>query len=112
LNKGIHKNKSSKDQVNFKQAMKRFLLGYFKFILFSTKALARTRAFFAIYLNRDSEDCMFTEGILKAWDPVHLPTYGWYLDCPLKRPPSSEVSFRESLEPTLKDKIASISKPQ
>jgi hypothetical protein len=34
------------------------------------------------------------------------------LDCPLKRPPSSEVSFRESLEPTLKDKIASISKPQ
>jgi hypothetical protein len=55
---------------------------------------------------------MFTEAILKAWDPVHLPTCGWYLDCPLKKPPSSEVTLRESLEPTLKGQIASIPKVQ
>jgi hypothetical protein len=76
------------------------------------KALARTPAFFATFLDKDSEDCMFTEAILKAWDPVHLPTCGWYLDCPLKRPPSSEVSLHESLEPALKDKIASTPNPQ
>jgi hypothetical protein len=110
--KGVHKNKSSEDQVNFKQAMRRVLFRYFKFVLFSKKALFRTPAFFAAYLDKDSEDCMFTEAILKAWDPVHLPTCGWYLDCPLKRPPSSEVTLRESLEPALKGQIASIPKVQ
>jgi hypothetical protein len=55
---------------------------------------------------------MFTEGILKSWDPVHFLSCGWYLDCILKRPPSSEVSLHESLEPDLKDKIASTPKPQ
>jgi hypothetical protein len=112
LDKGVHKNKSSEDQVNFKQAMRRVLFRYFKFVLFPKKALSRTLAFFAAYLDKDSEDCMFTEAILKAWDPVHLPTCGWYLDCPLKRPPSSEVTLRESLEPALKGQIASISKVQ
>jgi hypothetical protein len=56
--------------------MRRVLFRYFKFILFSTKALARNLTFFATYLDRDSEFCMFLEGILKAWDPVHLPTCG------------------------------------
>jgi hypothetical protein len=55
---------------------------------------------------------MFTEAILKVWDPVHLPTCRWYLDCPLKRPPSSEVSLRESLELALKGQIASAFKAQ
>jgi hypothetical protein len=32
LDKGVHKNKSSEDQVNFKQAMKRVLFRYFKFV--------------------------------------------------------------------------------
>jgi hypothetical protein len=112
MEKGIHKNKKVEDQLNFKQAMRRVLFRYFKFVLFPFKALARTPAFFAAYLDKDSEDCMFTDAILKAWDPVHLPTCGWYLDCPLKRPPSSEVSLRESLEPTLKGKIASTPNPQ
>jgi hypothetical protein len=84
--KGLHKNKSSEDQVNFKQAMRRVLFRYFKFVLFPKKALSRTPTFFVAYLDKDSEDCIFTEAILKAWDPVHLPTCGWYLDCPLKRP--------------------------
>jgi hypothetical protein len=112
LEKGVHKNKSSEDQVNFKQAMKRVLFRYFKFVLLLKKALFRTPAFFAAYLDKDSEDCMFTEAILKAWDPVHLPTCGWYLDCLLKRPPSFEVSLHESLEPTLKGQIASTPKVQ
>jgi hypothetical protein len=98
--------------VNFKQAMRRVLFRYFKFVLFSKNALSRTPTFFAAYLDKDSEDCMFTEATLKAWDPVHLPTCGWYLDCPLKRPPSSEVTLRESLEPTLKGQIASTPKIQ
>jgi hypothetical protein len=34
------------------------------------------------------------------------------LDCPLKRPPSFEVSLHESLEPTLRGQIATTSKPQ
>jgi hypothetical protein len=110
--KGVHKNKSSEDHVNFKQAKRRVLFRYFKFILFRKKALSRTLAFFVAYLDKDSEDYMFTEAILKAWDPVHLPTCGWYLDCPLKRPPSSEVTLRESLEPALKGQIASIPKVQ
>ena len=88
--------------------MWKVLFRYFKFILFRSKTLARTPAFFATLLDKDSEDCMFTKAILKAWDPVHLSTCGWYLDYPLKKPPSSEVSFHESLEPTSKGKIASI----
>jgi hypothetical protein len=36
----------------------------------------------------------------------------WYLDCLLKKPPSSEVTLRESLEPTLKGQIASTPKVQ
>jgi hypothetical protein len=112
LEKRVHKNKSSKDQVNFKHAMKRVLFRYFKFVLFPKKALFRTPAFFAAYLDKDSEDFMFTEAILKAWDPVHLPTCGWYLDCPLKKLPSSEVTLRESLELALKGQIASIPKIQ
>jgi hypothetical protein len=98
--------------VNFKPAMRRVLFRYFKFVLFPFKALARTPTFFATFLDKDSEDCMFTKAILKAWDPVHLPTCGWYLDCPLKRPPSSEVILHESLEPALKGKIASTPNPQ
>jgi hypothetical protein len=65
LEKGIHKNKKAEDQVNFKRAIRRVLFRYFKF-MFPTKALARTLALFATYLDKDSEDCMFTNGILKA----------------------------------------------
>jgi hypothetical protein len=91
--------------VNFKQAMGKVLFRYFKFLLFPKKALSKTPAFFVAYLDKDSEDCMFTEAILKAWDPVHLPTCGWYLDCP-----SSEVTLRKSLEPALKGQITSTPK--
>jgi hypothetical protein len=92
--------------------MRRVLFKYLKFILFPFKALSRTPPFFATYLDKDSKDCMFTEAILKAWDPVHLSTCGWYLDCALKRPASSKVTLRESLEPALKSQIAYAPKAQ
>jgi hypothetical protein len=112
MEKRIHKNKRFEDQVNFKQAMQRILFRYFQFILFPSKALARTPAFFATYLDKDSEDCMFMEGILKAWNPIHLPTCGWYLDCLLKRPSFSEVSLHESLEFASKGQVSSTYKSQ
>jgi hypothetical protein len=112
MEKRIHRNKRSEDQVNFKQAMHRVLFRYFKFIMFPRKALARILAFFALYLDKNSEDCIFMKGILKTWDLIHLPTCGWYLDCLLKRPPSSELSFCESLEPPLKGQITTTSKSQ
>jgi hypothetical protein len=111
VEKGIHKNKSSEDQLYFTEAMRRILYRYFKFILFPRKACARTPAYFASYLDIDNEDCMFTESIIKNWDPVHFPTCGWYLDCPLKRPPSFEISLRESLEPALIGQVTIVSKP-
>jgi hypothetical protein len=98
LDKGIHKNKNFEDEVNFKQAMRRVLFRYFKFVLFSNKALARIPTFFTTYLDNNSEDCMFTEAILKAWDLVHYPHVGgtWtaLLRCPhpLKSPSVSHWS--------------------
>ena len=31
-----------------------------------------------------------------------METCGWYLDCPLKKPPSNEIALRDFLEPSLK----------
>jgi hypothetical protein len=50
--KGVHKNKKVENQLNFKQAMRRVLFKYFKFVLFPFKALARTPAFFATYFGQ------------------------------------------------------------
>jgi hypothetical protein len=65
--KGVHKNKSSEDQVNFKQAMRRVLFRYFKFVLFPKKALSRIPTFFAAYLDKDS--CGNTDSNFFALDP-------------------------------------------
>jgi len=45
---------------------------------------------------------MFTEGIMKSWDPMHLEKCGWYLDCPLKTPPTFDIALRDSIQPALK----------
>ena len=42
---------------------------------------------------------------MKAWKPVHWPNCGWYLDCPLKSPPASEIVLRNTLEPALKGMV-------
>jgi hypothetical protein len=53
------------------------------------------------YLEQDNEDFMLTEGIMKAWDSVNWDRCGWYLDCPLNKPPSFDIALRDSLEPSL-----------
>ena len=75
---------------------------YFKYVLFPAKAISKVPAFFTNYHEKDSEDCMYTAAIMKAWKPVHWPNCGWYLDCPLKSPPASEIVLRDSLQLALK----------
>lgn len=53
------------------------------------------------YLERESDDFMLTDGLMKAWSSVHWNRCGWYLDCPLNKPPSFNIALRDSLEPTL-----------
>ena len=50
----------------------------------------------------ESEEYMFTERIIKSWDPMHFEKYGWYLDCPLKAPPTFDIILRDSIQPALK----------
>jgi transcription initiation factor IIF auxiliary subunit len=78
---------------------------YFKYVLFPVKAISKAPAFFTNYQDKGSDDCMYTEAIMKAWNPVHWPSCGWYMDCPLKNPPTSEIVLRETLQPALKGKV-------
>ena len=75
---------------------------YFKYVLFPAKVIFKSPTFFANYLDIESEECMFTEGIIKSWDPIHFEKYGWYLDCPLKTPPTFDFILRDSIQPVLK----------
>ena len=74
-------------------------------MLFPAKAISKVPAFFTNYQEKDNEDCMYTVAIMKAWKPVHWPNCGWYLDCPVKSPPASEIVLRDSLEPALKGMV-------
>ena len=51
---------------------------------------------------------MFTPAILKAWDPIHYQQCGWYLDCPLKKPPPFDIAIRDSIQPLLPSPDASL----
>jgi hypothetical protein len=104
--KGVYKNNKPYDQLNLKEAVRRVLYRYFKFVLVPANAVSRTPSFFANYLDKDSEDCIFTEAMLKLWDPIHFSTCGWYLDCPIQKPSSFKITLRESLEPTLVGKVS------
>ena len=110
VDKGIHKNHKIDKQLNFKSAMQRVLYRYFKYILFPAKAISKSPTFFANYLDKESEECMFTEGIMKSWDPIHWEKCGWYLDCPLKRPPTFDIVLRDSIEPALRGTVVDASK--
>jgi hypothetical protein len=101
--KGVHKNNPIEKQLNFFPALKRVVYRYFKFVLFPAQAISKSPAFFTDYKDMESESCMNTQGILKSWSSVHLENCAWYLDCPLKKPPSSEIALRDSLEPSLKN---------
>lgn len=96
-----HKNKTKDQQPNFQPALRRILYRYFKYVLLPRKALSRVPAFFPTYLDTTSPECMFTPAILKAWDNCHYDRCGWYLDCPVKKPPPFDVQLRDSLQPTL-----------
>jgi hypothetical protein len=86
--------------------VRRVLYRYFKFVLVPAKAVSRTPSFFANYLDKDSEDCMFIEIMLKLWNAIHFSTCRWYLDCPIQKPPSFEITLRKSLEPALVGKVS------
>ena len=101
VDKGINKNFHIEKQYLFKPALHRVLYRYFKYVLFPAKAISRSPPFFVNYLEQDSEDFMLTEGIMKAWDSVNWDRCGWYLDCPLNKPPSFDIALRDSLEPSL-----------
>jgi hypothetical protein len=100
--KGVHKNNPPEKQLNFAPALKRVVYRYFKFVLFPAHAISKSSAFFTDYKDTESKSSIYTEGILKSWSPIHLGTCAWYLDCPLKKPPSNEIALCDSLEPSLK----------
>jgi hypothetical protein len=101
--KGVHKNNLIEKQLNFFPALKRVVYRYFKFVLFPAHAITKSPAFFSDYKDTESENSMYTQDILKSWNKVHLETWAWYLNCPLKKPPSSEIALCDSLEPSLKN---------
>ena len=39
---------------------------------------------------------------MASWNPIHWEKCGWYLDCPLKRPPTFDIVLRDSIEPAFK----------
>jgi len=66
VDKGIHINNKIDKQLNFKPAIQRVIYRYFKYVLFPAKAISKSPTFFANYLDKGSEDCMFTEEIMKS----------------------------------------------
>ena len=100
--KGVHKNNTPEKLLNFGPALKRVVYRYFKFVLFPVYAISKSPAFFNDYKDINSKSSMYTQGIFKSWSKVHLEACGWYFDCPLKKPPSSEIALRDSLKPSLK----------
>jgi hypothetical protein len=99
----VHKNNTLEKQLDFGPALKRVVYKYFKYVLFPAHAISKSPAFFTDYKDIESESSMYTQGILKSWSTVHLEACAWYLDFPLKKPPSSEIALRNSLEPSLKN---------
>ena len=109
VDKGVHKNHNIDKQLNFNPTMRRVFYRYFKYVLFPAKVISKSPTFFANYLDIESEECIFTEWIIKFWDPMYFEKCGWYLDCPFKAPPTFDIILRDSIQPTLKGatKVAS-----
>jgi len=94
-----HKNKTPDQQPNFFPAVRRVLYRYFKYILLPRMAISKVPAFFPNYLDTTSEECMYTAGMMKAWDSCHYEKCGWYMDCPVKKPPAFDIALRDSIQP-------------
>jgi hypothetical protein len=105
---GAHKNNPPEKQPFFVQAVRRVLYMYFRYVFLPRKAISKVPPFFPNYLDTDSPDSMFTPAILKSWDASHYHQCGWYLDCPLKKPPPFDVALRDSIQPLLPSSPASL----
>ena len=105
---GAHKNNSPEKQPFFFQAVRRVLYRYFRYVLLPKKAISKVPPFFPNYLDILSPDSMFTPAIIKTWDSIHFQQCGWYLDCPLKRPPPFDIALRDSIQPLLPSPAASV----
>ena len=109
---GAHKNNPPEKQPFFVQAVRRVLYRYFRYVLLPRKAISKVPVFFPNYLDIDSTDSMFTPAIIKAWDPIHFQQCGWYLDCPVKKPPPFDIALRDSIQPLLPSSSVSIPDPE
>jgi hypothetical protein len=105
---GAHKNNPPEKQPFFVQAVRRVLYRYFRYVLLPMKAVSKVPPFFPNYLDTDSPDSMFTPAIIKAWDASHYHQCGWYLDCPLKKPPPFDIALRDSIQPLLPSPATSL----
>jgi hypothetical protein len=105
---GAHKNNPPDKQPFFLQAVRRVLYRYFRYVLLPRKAISKVPPFFPNYLDIQSPDSMFTPAIIRTWDPTHFYQCGWYLDCPLKKPPPFDVALRDSIQPLLPSPAASV----
>ena len=109
---GAHKNNPPEKQFFFVQAVRRVLYRYFRYVLLPRKAISKVPVFFPNYLDIESTDSMFTPAIIKAWDPIHFQQCGWYLDCPVKKPPPFDIALRDSIQPLLASSSVSIPDPE
>ena len=105
---GAHKNNPPEKQPFFVQAVRRILYRYFRYVLLPRKAISKVPVFFPNYLDIESPDSMFTPAIIKTWDPIHFHQCGWYLDCPVKKPPPFDIALRESIQPLLPSNADSV----
>jgi hypothetical protein len=78
---------------------------YFKYVFFPTKAISKSPPLFANYLDKESEKCLFRKEIIKSWSSMHWEKCRWYLDCPLKKPPTFDLALQDSIEPAPKRMI-------
>ena len=69
--------------------------------------MSKIPPFFPNYLDIRSPDSMFTPVILKTWDPIHFQQCGWYLDCPIKKPPPFDIALKDFIQPILPSPAAS-----
>lgn len=102
----VHKNNTIDKQPNFHPALRRVLYRYFKYILLPRKAISKVPPFFPNYLEPSSSECMYTIAIMKAWDSCHYESCGWYLDCPVPKPPLFDIALRDRLQPKLSEIVS------
>ena len=93
----MYKNNTINKQYLIKPTSQRDLYRYFKYVIFSSKSISKSPHLFVNFLERDSEDFMLTEGIMKSWDSVHWERGGWYLDCLASKVPSFDIVLRDSI---------------